>query len=445
MSSNQQIEFLRRILVCVLIAALAAAVGSSPAHAQDPAREQAFVYGISNFNGAKYESALVPPSQDTIYLLSGRENIIAPRETMIYFWPVTNQYLADWEKLNQLVEGTLEVYQNGRLVTTVPLSSYVIQYDVNDPEGTLALYTGAEADARYAAWQQALEDYQDALVAYYQALGEWDKEIIRLRDESPNGVIPPEKVPTKPEQPQRPRVLSTNPAKGFVLDLPDGTYNILVKRADGTVQPDSQKRLVMFNKERDGIAYSVVPSTRWNLPEQSDEPESVIYSMPGITLYLQAFKAGRFNDYAYAHMLNPQDDASQPDRGRWVSFDPTTAPQMQLARGGQVVDTISSQPYLVRQVSGSGLGYEVVPFDPNTMERFTFEGYTIPLTAPGEEYTVELVNPDGTPIPGSRRRIIALDQERALLPYTLSALPLVVGAGVLVWRRRQARRIRVDA
>ena len=35
--------------------------------------------------------------------------------------------------MNQLVDGTLEVYQGGRLVTTLALSPYVIQYDVNNP------------------------------------------------------------------------------------------------------------------------------------------------------------------------------------------------------------------------------------------------------------------------------------------------------------------------
>jgi hypothetical protein len=399
---------------------------------------------MTNYNGSVYESALVPPSVDTIYLLGGRENVIAPRETLVYFWHITNQYLADWEQLNELVDGSLQVFQNGQLVTTLPLSPYVIQYDVNDPKNTLALYTGAEAAARAAEWQSALDEYQTALVAYYRLLGEYDTLISKLREESPAGIIPPEKVPLRPEPPKRPSVLSTSPAQGFVMDLPNGTYEIQVQRPDGTVLPASKKRLVLFGKESDGIAYSVVPSTRWNLPEQSDEPESVIYALPGTTVYLQAFKAAQYNDYEYTHMLNPQDQVSQPDRGKWVSFDPETKPLMRLTTGGRVVDQIAAQPYLVRQISGGGLGYRVEPFDPATMDTATFSGYTIPLTAAGQDYSVELVDEHGIPLPGSQRRLIAINPDRSLVPYVLSALPLVVGVGAIVWRRRRARLIQVD-
>jgi hypothetical protein len=408
-------------------------------------REQAFVYGLTNYNGSVYDSALVPPSVDTIYLLGGRENVIAPRETLVYFWPITNQYLADWEQLNELVDGSLQISQNGRVVSTLPLSPYVIQYDVNDPENTLALYTGADADARHGEWQATLDAYQKGLVAYYRALGDYDALIAKLSAESPNGIIPQDKLPVRPEPPQRPSVLSTAPAQGFVIDLPSGTYDVQVVRADGTIQPSSNKRLVVFDKQKDGTAYSVVPSTRWNLPEQSDEPDSVIYGAPGTTLYLQAFKAGQYNDYAYSHMLNPQDQASQPDRGKWVSFDPETKPNMRITSGGQVIKEIESQPYLVRQISGGGLGYEVVPFDPATMDNPTFSGYTIPLEVEGQDYSVELIDEQGNPLPGSQRQVIAVNQERSLWPYALSALPLVVGVGVIAWRRRSARTIQVDA
>ena len=120
---------------------------------------------------------------------------------------------------------------------------------------------GIEAQARYAAWQTTVNQYQDELVAYYKALGDRDTAINQLRKESPDGVIPPDKVPPEVKQPQRPQILSTNPAQGYVIKLSPGNYDIQMKRADGTIQPDSRKKLVMFDKQREGIAYSVVPST----------------------------------------------------------------------------------------------------------------------------------------------------------------------------------------
>src|SRR4029453_2398955 len=118
--------------------------------------------------------------------------------------------------------------------------------------------------------------------------------------------------------------------------------------------------------------------------------------------------------------------------------------QMHLMSGREPVQQIASQPYYVQQVSGGGLGYQVEPFDPNKMERATFNGYTIPLNVNGTEYSVQLVDAKGTPLAGSQRRIISLNAGRAWMRYELSALPLLLGAGVVVWRRRQARRIKVD-
>ena len=143
-------------------------------------------------------------------------------------------------------------------------------------------------------------------------------------------------------------------------------------------------------------------------------------------------------------MLDPQDQVSQPDRGKWVSFDPTTQPVMRVQGNNQAATQVTSQPYLVHQISGNGLGYQVVPFDAKTMDNPTFTGYTIPLNAAGEDFAVELVDQNGAAIPGSQRRIIALNSDRVPAPYLLSALPLLIGGGVLMLRRRQARRVKVD-
>jgi hypothetical protein len=417
---------------------------ASAAHAQDPERKQAFVYGLTNYNGSVYTSALVPTSVDTVYLLADRENVVAPRLTLIYFWPITNEYLADWEKMNQLVDGVLEVYHDGRLANTISLSYYVIQYESNDAAGTVNLSTGADAQAKYATWQMLQDTYHTELATYYQALEDWDKQINALRQASPDGTIAPDKAPPQPQQPSSSTLVSTNLAQGYIFSLPAGSYDIQVKRSDGSIQPDSRKRLVMFAKQQTGIAYSVVPQSRWNVPEQSDEPDSVVYAVPGATLYFQAFQAGQYNDYEYSHMLDPQEQASQPGRGKWVSFGPTTQPQMRLQSGGQTVGTVGSEAFYVRQLPSSGLGYEVAPFDAATMAKPTFEGYTINLSAPGADYEVELLDVNGAPLPGSQRHVIALYTDRALWPYALSPLPLLAGLGMLIARRRQARRIKVE-
>jgi len=439
-STSAKQKCVRAVLLTAIAIAMSA---SSRASAQGPERILAFVYGVTNYNGSVYASALVPPSVGTIYLLANKDNVIAPRQTQIYFWPITNQFLADWEKMNELVVGQLEVVQQGRLINTMALSQYVIQYDVNDPMGTLGLFTGERAKAKHEVWQKAQDQYRASLAGYSEMLRMWDEQINKLRAESSTGTVPPEKLPKRPEAPPRPTLLSTNPAQGFVISLAAGTYDIQVKRLDGSIQPNSHKRLIVFEPEREGIAYSAVPQQRWTVPEQADEPDGVVYALPGTTLYLQAFRSKRFNAHDYVHMLDPQDQSVWSDRGKWVSFEPATQPPMQVDDGNGSVSARASQPYFVRQLPGGGLGYEVVPFDPNTMEQPTFAGYTLDLNADAD-YAVSLTGVNGVPIPGSQRRVRTLRTDRTLWLYVVSAMPLALGLVVFFARRRRARAIKIE-
>ena len=55
---------------------------------------------------------------------------------MIYYWPLTNRYLADWESKNQLVSGTLEILDGNKLISTIELDKYLVQYDSENPLDT---------------------------------------------------------------------------------------------------------------------------------------------------------------------------------------------------------------------------------------------------------------------------------------------------------------------
>jgi hypothetical protein len=168
-----------------------------------------------------------------------------------------------------------------------------------------------------------------------------------------------------------------------------------------------------------------------------------VYTRAGTTVYLQAFHAGRFGEFEYAHMLDPQSQSPQLDRGKWVSFDPLTQPRMHLTGSGLITDELTSVPYLVRQLPGGGLGYEVVRFDPNTMERATFDGYVIDFPNAGANLAIALLDKDDATIPGSQRRLISLHADRAPWLYVLSLLPIAFGLVTLFIRRRQARHIKV--
>ena len=64
----------------------------------------------------------------TIYLVA---NPVSPRRTDVYYWPITNREVANWARLNEPVEGVLEIRRRGRLVASIEATDYVDQY----PEG----------------------------------------------------------------------------------------------------------------------------------------------------------------------------------------------------------------------------------------------------------------------------------------------------------------------
>lgn len=435
---------LRDAFIAGASAALAVAAGvaaPSAVGAQTFPRERAFVYGVTNYDGRLYESTLAPPSVNTVYLLAGRTNVLAPRNTLVYYWPVTNLYQADWDQLNELVDGVLEVSRGGRAVQTLALSDYVVQYDVRSPQDSLRMYVGAEARAKFTEWEARQTTYRSALEAYFTASRRWNEQIAQLRQQQPGGVIPPNLMPPEPAEPEQPSLLSSSPARGFLIELPAGRYDIRVVRADGQTQHDSAKSLVVFDTLSDGTSYSVMPQTRWNLPETSDDGSQVIYAQKGATLYLQPFRAGQFDDLSYARMLNPQDQAARPGRARWVAFDPSPAARMIVRRPGEPPAEQPPTLFYVRQNPGGGLGYEVLAFDPATMDQPSFAGFEVKLT--GDDVEVELVDAGGAAVAGSRRRLSALNAELIWAPYALSAIPLAAGAIAVLTRRRAARSIRV--
>lgn len=98
-----------RMLRAVGLAALASILLARPSRADLTDRERQFVYGLNVFTATEYVSTFAPASIDTIYVLADHVGVLDPKFTEVYFWPITNDYRADWTALNELVPGTLEV------------------------------------------------------------------------------------------------------------------------------------------------------------------------------------------------------------------------------------------------------------------------------------------------------------------------------------------------
>ena len=133
-------SFLFGVAVWLLLWIVPAAVA-----AQDPERRTELVYGVNAYIGGRYEGDFYPRSVDTIYLVADAVSVVSPRHTEVYYWPITNREVADWARLNEPVEGVLEIRRRGRLVVGLEATDYVVQYPEGQDLSAAVVYLGEEA------------------------------------------------------------------------------------------------------------------------------------------------------------------------------------------------------------------------------------------------------------------------------------------------------------
>jgi hypothetical protein len=399
------------------------------------------VYGVTYYDGLSYAGTMVPPSSKTIYLMAGHPNVLALRQTMIYFWPLTNNYQADWSALNQEVRGTLEIYRQQTRVSQVSLDDYVVQYDNTDPADTLRLYRGAAARQQVAHAQAQQRAYNQHTLDYDRAEQAWRTRMDALLRQGLHSGKIRGRVPLEPVSPKPVSLVTTNLDQGYIVSLAEGTYAIHVRRADGSIAPQSQKQLVVFSTQnQQAIGYDIVPEQRWTVPDQSLDPASVIYTTAGTTLYLQPYQETRVDAVQNARMREPQDVLAQPGIATWIEQDPVSSGRLRIMQGQKIVADAPLQAWYVLQLPGPALGYQVIPFDPHTMDAATFNGFRVDPALLQNGASIMLLDQRGAVVPGSERPIRVLHTGAMPMLYGIACLPLLAGIGTLLLGRRKARR-----
>jgi hypothetical protein len=427
-------------LALPLVLLLALLQGSPSALAQTPKKDRAFVYGINAAFATGFTGTFAPASAPAIYLLADQTSIISPRITEIYFWPITNEYQADWTLVNETVPGTLEILRGGQLLSSVALTKYSIQYTPRGASADAVLYLGAEAERAQAQFKARQAAFQEESLAYYEARQKWQaalEEAIAKRQAGQNVAPPPE-----PEPPAPIGVSSNGLNDGFPISLAPGSYQIQLRGADGAIVPESRRELVAFAARRVAVGYTVVPETRWTTPEHVSDLSDVILGGPGSNLYLQPLVTREYPARAYALLQNPQDHSAETSEWAWYSGEPLRDEQLEVVAGGQVVDRRTLTPYRVRQLADTALGYEVQPYVQGangSQAGPDFEAYAIRLEQAGTSYSVRLVSPEGAIVDGSARQVRAPAVIGLVQLLPLPAVPLIIGAAVIVRRRRRMR------
>ncbi len=426
------------LLICLLVLVMPALVS-----AQATDRQDTFVYGINAGIPDAVIGTFAPPIIDTIYFLSTETSILSPRITSVYYWPITNDYRASWNVLNEVVEGELEIMRGLQTVETVEQTTYTIHFragrgSTNKPD----LYIGTDAERANAQFQADQLAYRNAVIAYEEARQAW----LAAAREAQNQGVAPDDLPPGPLEPSPLNTYSTGLNSGFPVKLDPGNYRIRTRAPDGTIVPNSERRLVVFSPRRTAVGYEVVPEQRWTFPEESNDLESAILGAENTVVYLKPFVTREYPALAYSRLQDPQDASIvQAGEWTWVAGEPIEDAILEQVSGGRVLEQISLQAYTVKQTPGGEYGYEILEYDSRTPEvtpRVDFVGFRLPLASNNRIFSVQLRSSDETLLLGSNRAVRVAGNHSPILLGLISLLPLLVGAGILWWRQQQTSHIK---
>lgn len=443
------LPFVRRRSQQSLLILLLILVTPAFVFAQATDRQNTFVYGINAGIPDAVVGTFAPPVVDTIYFMSTETSILSPRITSVYYWPITNDYRASWNVLNEVVEGELEIMQGLQTVETVEQTTYTIHFrrgqgSTNKP----TLYIGSEASAANAQFEAEQLAYREATLAYQEARQVW----LASAQEAQRQGIPPDQFPPSPVEPPPFNTFSTGLNSGFPVKLEAGNYRIRVRATDGTIIPKSERRLVVFSPRRTAIGYEVIPEQRWTFPEESNDLEGAILGAENTAIYLKPFVTREYPALAYTRLQDPQDaSVAQTGEWTWVAGEPIEDAVLEQVSGGRVLEQIPLQAYTVKQTPGGEYGYEILEYDSRTPEvtpREDFVGFRLPLASNNRNFSVQLRSSDDTLLLGSNRAVRVAASTSPIVLVLVSLSPLLVGAGILLWRQRQTSLIKsvdVDA
>ena len=433
-----------RFITLGLILILLIGMIAGPVFANTEIRSEAFVYSISAFDGQLYQSAFTPTNVDTIYLMADEASIISPRNTTLYYWAITNRYEADWLAKNETIDSVLEIKDGNQLIASIPSQEYVIQYDSVDPVGSRTLALKDEAKAAYDAFVEARKIYKEKQSEYVQAYQAYTDEVSRIVSEADGKELTRADFPDEPETVANFTLFSTEINWGFPIALAEGEYSIALRLPDGTIQEGSEKKLVIFSKIKDGVAYKVIPSQRWTDPDYSKEEGGVIYSPNHSELYLEPYLQTQYNELAYQRMIDPQNTTARANRNIWVSFETYQEGKLSISQVNEVTREESLQRYKVTQLKSSGLGYSIDLFDPLKDEQSSFVGYSITVNDKNNEYQIALLDKNGDLLAGSNRQVYLLNTNHEFELYMTSVIPLVIGFIVILLRRKSVKHIKIE-
>lgn len=433
-------------------AGLLLALGAAGLAAQAPLREEQFVYSIVAFNGRDYSATFARREAPAIYLLAEVDNFITARNRLVYFWPITGEWMLD-RALDVAFAGTLELSGRGRPQHSLGMTPYTYFNVRGEYEQNWQVATGAEAAAAVrhargltAAYYQAIADYRRERQVYEQVLERMaaaaaamraaGKDVTRLAAELEQLAPPPE-----PQPPAHYAVPPVPVRQAFVINLPAGEYRIRLRTAAGEIMEGSERRVVTFAQRRaEAVGLEVIPGDKWTRPVESTSPASVLYVDGSTDLYLRPFYQQEYNDLFYEKMRR-NDAKGNPHLMKWVRIQQVPGAALEVAAGTEPPRAVRERPFFVEQLPGAALGYRIVPFDPagrHAGREPSLRAFHLPAAQQQAVLRVRVLDRSGRLLPSGERQVrVVAPSARARLALLLAALPLLALAAVLLLRARR--------
>ncbi len=445
-----------RRLSAVLLCLSAFVTVDSPAFAQAPVRTENFVYTILAANGRDYSPTFLRAAADTVYLMAGTDSFLSARKTLVYYWPITEQWKVDTGSLDVALPGVLEIRGRDSAVRRLMPSRYTYYNVRGEYEMNWKVARGAEADRVWSHWQdlvavynKAMRDFEDTnariaderarLIARIEKARRQGRDVAALVDRLSKLLTPP-----TPEPPGEYTVPPAEIQQAFIVNLPPGRYDIRMRAPDGSILEGSEKTLVVYERGRArGIGYDVIPGDKWTRPVESLTPSAVLYVDGSTDLYLRPFFEEEFNNLYYEKTVR-NDARGNTNILSWERIQQVPHAGVQVSRPGGQSITLSETPWFVEQTQGSSLGYRIVPYDSQGAQKGkdpSLIAFRVQLGSDVRVLSVRALDSAGIVLPGSQRqiRVIAVPRAEAVL-LLFALLPLMVMVIVLVLRSRVYRR-----
>ena len=384
---------------------------------EDP--EYDVIYALNFFDGKTYSSTIVPVPSREIYILAGKMNVFVVRETSLYYWPLTNEYKADWAARNTALEGTLCVRDAAGIIRKIQPQPYLIRYDMNDIAGTTGVYWEQEASKKHLDFLKAQAAYSESVYAYNDDMKRYEREVGEFLEDP--GKF--QEFPAVPVPPENFSIMSTGIHIGFPVDLAEGTYTVYFEDPEGKIVPGTKKKLKAYKPINENSGFRIFEEGRWSVPADLPDNHMTVFTFPGTDLYLQPYHYLHYNSRAYRLMNNPQNKYSRDLFTTWVAVDEDPG----IRRISIAGKDLELSGYKVNQIAGSRLGYVITPLDPGDSES-SFTAFYLPLA----EHTRGKTYPVGDT---NRISVVNVFPGLEFLLLFISAIPVLVFVILRIKRR----------